>query len=131
MLRCGSSQTTIERARGLRRSASLLDAHVSVMPGQPVLRATARRTTFASDSMTPACQRQSPRCYSNRTMDLRLNSYGIGAAKMNEVIPFAQRFSCTITEACEATGLGRTKLYELIGAGAIETTIVGRRRLVL
>ena len=46
-------------------------------------------------------------------------------------IPFAQRLSCTIAEACEATGLGRSKLYELIGAGCLATTTVGRRRLVL
>lgn len=46
-------------------------------------------------------------------------------------IPFAQRFTCTIDEAYEATGLGRTKLYELIGAGQLVTTTVGRRRLVL
>jgi excisionase family DNA binding protein len=46
-------------------------------------------------------------------------------------IPFAQRLSCTIAEACEVTGLGRTKLYELIGDGHLATTTVGRRRLVL
>jgi excisionase family DNA binding protein len=46
-------------------------------------------------------------------------------------IPFAQRLACTIDEACEATGLGRTKLYELIGDGRVSTTTVGRRRLVL
>src|SRR5579875_40713 len=46
-------------------------------------------------------------------------------------IPFAQRLTRTIAEACEATGLGRTKLYELIGAGCIDTTTIGRRRLVL
>jgi excisionase family DNA binding protein len=46
-------------------------------------------------------------------------------------IPFAQRLSCTIAEACEATGLGRTKLYELIGDGHLATKTVGRRRLVL
>lgn len=46
-------------------------------------------------------------------------------------IPFYQRLSCTIDEACEATSLGRTKLYELIGAGQIATTTVGRRRLVI
>jgi len=48
-----------------------------------------------------------------------------------EPIPFAQRLSCTIAEACEVTGLGRTKLYELIGNGHLATTTVGRRRLVL
>jgi excisionase family DNA binding protein len=46
-------------------------------------------------------------------------------------IPFAQRLTCTIAEACEVTGLGRTKLYELIGVGLLATTTVGRRRLVL
>ena len=46
-------------------------------------------------------------------------------------IPFAQRLSCTIEEACQATGLGRTKLYEEMAAGRIQTTYVGKRRLVL
>lgn len=57
----------------------------------------------------------------------------VGASKVVEAaaIPFAHRLSCTIAEACEATGLGRTKLYELIGDGHLATTTVGRRRLVL
>jgi excisionase family DNA binding protein len=46
-------------------------------------------------------------------------------------MPFAQRFTCTIDDACEVTGLGRTKLHELIGAGRIVTTTIGRRRLVV
>jgi excisionase family DNA binding protein len=46
-------------------------------------------------------------------------------------IPFVQRLTCTINEASEVTGLGRTKLYELIGTGHLITTTVGRRRLVL
>lgn len=46
------------------------------------------------------------------------------------IIPFAQRLSCTVAEACIAMGLGRTKLYELIAAGTVETTSIGRRRLV-
>jgi excisionase family DNA binding protein len=46
-------------------------------------------------------------------------------------IPFAHRLACTIAEACEVTGLGRTKLYELIGDGRVETTTIGRRRLVI
>jgi excisionase family DNA binding protein len=48
-----------------------------------------------------------------------------------KTLPFAERLSCTIDEACEATGLGRTKLYELIGTGQLITTTVGRRRLVM
>ena len=47
------------------------------------------------------------------------------------MIPFAERLTCTIAEACRATGLGRTKLYELIGEGHLDTTTIGRRRLVL
>ena len=46
-------------------------------------------------------------------------------------IPFVQRLTCTINEAREVTGLGRTKLYELMGTGHLITTTVGRRRLVL
>ncbi len=52
-------------------------------------------------------------------------------ANDNAKIPFEQRLSRTIAEACEATGLGRTKLYMLIDAGALQTITVGRRRLVL
>jgi len=48
-----------------------------------------------------------------------------------KTIPFSQRLTCTIGEACEATGLGRTKLYELIGTGHLVTTTIGRRRLVV
>ena len=46
-------------------------------------------------------------------------------------IPFMQRPTCTIKEACKAAGLGRTKLYELIKHGTLKTSTVGRRRLVL
>ncbi len=46
-------------------------------------------------------------------------------------IPFAERLTCSIAEACDATGLGRTKLYELIGRGTVATSTVGRRRLIL
>ena len=48
-----------------------------------------------------------------------------------KTIPFHQRLACTIPEACLAGGFGRTKAYDLIGAGQLETTLVGKRRLVL
>lgn len=48
-----------------------------------------------------------------------------------DLLPFAQRLTCTIAQACEATGLGRTKIYELIGSGRVTTTTVGRRRLIV
>jgi len=49
----------------------------------------------------------------------------------SQTVPFVQKLTCTISEACEMTGLGRTKLYELIGDGHLATTTVGRRRLVV
>jgi excisionase family DNA binding protein len=70
--------------------------------------------------------------YSRRGAD---RSEGLPIAPSNppsgKSIPFVQRLTCTINEASEATGLGRTKLYELIGTGHLITTTVGRRRLVL
>jgi len=56
---------------------------------------------------------------------------GVPKPTMAGEIPFAQRLTCTIAQACEVTGLGRTTLYELIGEGQVSTTTVGRRRLVL
>jgi excisionase family DNA binding protein len=50
---------------------------------------------------------------------------------MGSDIPFRDRISCTIREACLATGIGRTKLYQEIAAGRIRTSKVGRRTLVL
>jgi len=47
-----------------------------------------------------------------------------------ENIPFDQRPSCTLREACRATGLSRTTLYERMAAGQLKTTTIGRRRLV-
>jgi hypothetical protein len=56
--------------------------------------------------------------------------YGTKARRTRR-IPFGQRLTCTIAEACEVTGLARTKLYELIGDAQVTTTTIGRRRLVL
>jgi excisionase family DNA binding protein len=39
--------------------------------------------------------------------------------------------SVTINDACKITGLGRTKVYELIAQGTLESVAIGRRRLVL
>jgi hypothetical protein len=46
-------------------------------------------------------------------------------------VPFRERISCTIPEACAATGIGRSKLYEEITAGRVVTSKVGKRTLVL
>jgi excisionase family DNA binding protein len=73
-------------------------------------------------------------------MDGQLEDDGRGHAKSipatangreANAVPFAERLSCTINEACEATGLGRTKLYELIATDQLITATVGRRRLVM
>ena len=45
-------------------------------------------------------------------------------------IPFMQQPTCTIKEACKASGMGRTKFYELIKGGELKMISVGRRRLV-
>jgi hypothetical protein len=50
---------------------------------------------------------------------------------MTANIPFRDRISCTIPEACAATGLGRTKIYEEIAAGRVQTSKVGTRTLIL
>ena len=64
--------------------------------------------------------------------DIRIDSSAyVPKGVAPSAFPFAQRLTCTIAEACEVTGLGRTKLYELIGDGLLTTTAVGRRRLVL
>lgn len=36
----------------------------------------------------------------------------------------------TVQRGCELTGLGATKFYELIAAGAVETIKIGNRRLI-
>lgn len=46
-------------------------------------------------------------------------------------IAFQQKITCTVSEACEAIGIGRTKLYELIGCGKLHSTTIGRRRLIV
>jgi hypothetical protein len=50
---------------------------------------------------------------------------------MNASIPFRERISCTIPEACAATGLGRTKMYEEIGAGRVHVRKFGTRTLIV
>lgn len=37
---------------------------------------------------------------------------------------------CSIPDAAAALGLGRSKVYELIGEGHLQTVSIGRRRLV-
>jgi hypothetical protein len=36
----------------------------------------------------------------------------------------------TVPKALQISGLGRTKLYELLGAGKVKSTTIGTRRLI-
>jgi excisionase family DNA binding protein len=56
----------------------------------------------------------------------------VGAVRKfaNSTIPFVERPTCTIAEACSAVGFGKTKLYELIDGGEVDSIRIGRRRLV-
>ncbi|MEY4967199.1 MAG: hypothetical protein RL274_2782 [Pseudomonadota bacterium] len=38
--------------------------------------------------------------------------------------------SVTVAEACRVTGLGKTKLYELMKDGVVTSAMVGGRRIV-
>lgn len=42
-----------------------------------------------------------------------------------------RREALTISEACAVTGLGKTKLYEVIAAGKLKVRKCGKRSLVL
>ncbi len=50
--------------------------------------------------------------------------------KARAPVPFQERPTCTVAEACAAAGIGTTKLYELIGSGALKSVTIGRRRLI-
>jgi hypothetical protein len=56
---------------------------------------------------------------------------------MSQAVPFESTAQSTamlsvrITDAIRITGIGRTKLFALIADGTLETTTVGRRRLIL
>jgi predicted DNA-binding transcriptional regulator AlpA len=43
---------------------------------------------------------------------------------------FGQQLTCSIRDAGEILGLGRTTIYGLMQTGALETFSIGRRRLV-
>jgi excisionase family DNA binding protein len=46
------------------------------------------------------------------------------------MIPFQERPTCTVAEACHAAGFGKTKLYELMDGGSVDSVRIGRRRLI-
>jgi hypothetical protein len=49
---------------------------------------------------------------------------------MHGMMPFADRETCTIKQAMQASGLGHSKIYELIGDKRLASTKLDGRRLV-
>ena len=47
-----------------------------------------------------------------------------------EPVAFGERLTCSVDEACKAVGLSRSKIYELISGGEVQSVTIGRRRLV-
>ena len=45
--------------------------------------------------------------------------------------PLSDLIGCTVQEACARTGLKPTKLYEFISSGVIESTKIGKRRIIV
>lgn len=48
-----------------------------------------------------------------------------------EQIPFWDRLTCSVDEACTVTSLGRSSVIKMMDSGKLETRKIGRRRLVL
>jgi hypothetical protein len=66
----------------------------------------------------------------SRDNAMQNNPQGRSGSASTDTMPFAQRLTRTIAEARKATGLGRTRVYELIGGRYLDTITIGRRRLV-
>ena len=46
-------------------------------------------------------------------------------------IPFHERIGCSVEDAVAASGLGRTKLFELIANKRLDSTLVDGRRVII
>jgi hypothetical protein len=46
-------------------------------------------------------------------------------------IPFKERPTCTINEACQATGFCRSRIYRDLGAGLIQSIQIEAPRFIL
>lgn len=49
---------------------------------------------------------------------------------MRARVPFRERVWCSVEDACDVSGLRRTKIFEMIAAGELASRREGRRRLV-
>jgi hypothetical protein len=43
----------------------------------------------------------------------------------------ADKITATITEFCAMSGIGRSRVYELINAGVLESALIGERRFII
>lgn len=50
---------------------------------------------------------------------------------MNCTVQELQREGLSILEACQVSGIGRTKIYEAIGDGALKAKKFGKRTIIL
>ncbi|QBE92453.1 DNA-binding protein [Sphingomonas paucimobilis] len=46
-------------------------------------------------------------------------------------VPVPAMLSVRVSDAMRLTGIGKTKMFELIADGTLKTTLIGRRRLIL
>ncbi|MDB5739559.1 MAG: hypothetical protein JWP16_599 [Alphaproteobacteria bacterium] len=53
-----------------------------------------------------------------------------GFNPMRARVPFMDRPTCSVAEACLAAGIGKTTLYDLMDRRVLESTRLGRRRLI-
>jgi excisionase family DNA binding protein len=59
-----------------------------------------------------------------------LSTTGKSQPGASERIPFVERLTCSVDDASEASGLGRSTLYNMMRDGEIEWVKVGARRLL-
>ena len=60
-----------------------------------------------------------------------MHCYGMDALSSSPSAPGPRTLAVRVADASRLTGIGKTKLFELISDGTLETTSIGRRRLIL
>jgi excisionase family DNA binding protein len=63
------------------------------------------------------------------TIEIRQSDSSV-TPTVRETVAFGERLTCSVAEACKAVGLSRSKIYELISGGEVQSITIGRRRLV-
>jgi excisionase family DNA binding protein len=58
------------------------------------------------------------------------NAIPEGLSPTRARIPFMDRPTCSVAEACHAVGIGKTTLYDLMDRRVVASTRIGRRRLI-